>query len=873
MTIKDEADLMVLALPPLSDRLLPAVPVKEEVKITEEPTARTLEPKKKDKTTKEPKVKKAKSKPETHESGQDLKPKKMPVKKAGGSMPPPEPAEGPRAPVTPPDLLLEADRKRQRVAEPEPERATPTEAATQRSEASSSKDKEFVRRWKEREERSPSMSVEEDSFEDVPIDLPSVTHPCGSRQIHITLPNGKRRLSSVKQPVTLSELVEKYLPAVGDFYFLLNGLPAQGDEAVYHDPDLEAEPPFRLSVQARGRGGGVAQDDQVKLKIERLLESKGLSGKELSDKTQTTMDLLDRAEKTKFAEAPDPWKTLKNLVGTRITFLKRTHRESQDSHPWKEAMKARTAKSPGKDATPPTIKLIPEAFVNSDGSTPPLLDNLCNGATGITLLSPPTLREWMDAPMPLSADELSAIVFPPITPDVQIPSAFNATLVEFPVVIQSEQETTSLLRGHLVHFGSKQVTLAKPTDQVTLTTQDAVSLMVEILKDQCPDWDRMTPNPMQYLTMRLKGTKVASHWGARWWGKGGKTTTPTGAERFTTNLLIPKDEVKDVLRGSGTAGTWFSPRAGQPQYDLYGVLWTPGSLQEVRISHDKLASAAGVVRSRKGYGIRVLKDDMQTAKQMLFPGIPFPPTLSHGIDPELLFKLSPTPLGAGREDVQAYLDKQTELENPRVVRQVGPKGWLVTFAKPPTILFLHSGGNHLILQKWVTRGERDPLRAAVIVGVPAAVKAAAAFMSPFPTKTIPSLPDMQPRPPPVGPTQEKFSQLEQKLTRMVEDVRNGYKDDIKALGENQEAQIKELRETTQAEVAKLRQDHSNAYEELKTQNQEVRTETNQKMEALDRNMSNGFQQLMEEFHRMKQKDLKRTASPSPDEDRTKSLKN
>ena len=303
---------------------------------------------------------------------------------------------------------------------------------------------------------------------------------------------------------------------------------------MYYDPDLEAEPPFRL--RARGRGGGVAQDDQVKLKIERLLESKGLSGKELSDKTQTTMDLLDRTEKTKFAEAPDPWKTLKNLVGTRITFLKRTHRENQDprgskdpwneTDPWKEAMKAKTAKPLGKDATPPTIKLIPEAFVNSDGSIPPLLDNLCNGATGITLLSPQTLREWMDAPMPLSVDELSAIVFPPITPDVQVPSAFNATLVEFPVVIQSESETTSLLRGHLVHFGSKQVTLAKPTDQVTLTTQDAISLVVGILGCQCPDWDRITPNPMQYLTMRLKETKVASHWGSPLVGKRRKNDSP-----------------------------------------------------------------------------------------------------------------------------------------------------------------------------------------------------------------------------------------------------------------------------------------------------------------------------------------------------------
>ena len=130
MTIKDEADLMILALPPLSDRLLPAVPVKEEVKVTEEPTARTLEAKKKDKAPKEPKVKKVKSKPEAHGSGQDLKPKKMPVKKAGGSMPPPEPAEGP-GPYDAAGPAFKTDRKRQRVLEQEPERATVTEAATQ----------------------------------------------------------------------------------------------------------------------------------------------------------------------------------------------------------------------------------------------------------------------------------------------------------------------------------------------------------------------------------------------------------------------------------------------------------------------------------------------------------------------------------------------------------------------------------------------------------------------------------------------------------------------------------------------------------------------------------------------------------------------
>ena len=85
--------------------------------------------------------------------------------------------------------------------------------------------------------------------------------------------------------------------------------------------------------------------------------------------------------------------------------------------------------------------------------------------------------------------------------------------------------------------------------------------------------------------------------------------------------------------------------------------------------------------------------------------------------------------------------------------------------------------------------------------------------------------------------------------------------------------ILEVQKMTKIEVDKLRVEQTTSHEELKQMSHDTRKETQKKMDALDQTMSTGFQKMMEEFHRMKQKDLKRNASPSPDGESQKILKN
>ena len=115
--------------------------------------------------------------------------------------------------------------------------------------------------------------------------------------------------------------MSKRIPDTADLMFLLNGAPAEPDEGIYFDDTLLPEPPHKLVVQVRGRGGG--SDSQARSRIQKLLEAKGLQGPELVEKLNHTMEVLSKAELAKFVESPDPWKTLKTLVGTRVMFLKK----------------------------------------------------------------------------------------------------------------------------------------------------------------------------------------------------------------------------------------------------------------------------------------------------------------------------------------------------------------------------------------------------------------------------------------------------------------------------------------------------------------------------------------------------------------------
>ena len=112
-------------------------------------------------------------------------------------------------------------------------------------------------------------------------------------------------------------------------------------------------------------------------------------------------------------------------------------------------------------------------------------------------------------------------------------------------------------------------------------------------------------------------------------------------------------------------------------------------------------------------------------------------------------------------------------------------------------------------------------------------------------------------PPPQGPVQDKFDQMEEKFTAMIQEVRSGYRQDLEETQKATQAQVKERKKSTEEQIDAIRREQQEASRDLKDITNQLQANTTAKIQSLDQNMTSGFKGLMEELHRMK-----RSASPS-----------
>ena len=136
-------------------------------------------------------------------------------------------------------------------------------------------------------------------------------------------------------------------------------------------------------------------------------------------------------------------------------------------------------------------------------NSPDVLDKLCHGATGITLITPQTLLEWADVAMPMSADE---------NHNCGIFSGSPRKKGNH-LIVTRKPGPLWIKRNHVVctpksnHFDDKGCGLPPGRSNLGL----------------CPGLEKLVVSPMQYVSTRLKSFSLLSHWGARMWA--GKTKT------------------------------------------------------------------------------------------------------------------------------------------------------------------------------------------------------------------------------------------------------------------------------------------------------------------------------------------------------------
>ena len=190
--------------------------------------------------------------------------------------------------------------------------------------------------------------------------------------------------------------------------------------------------------------------------------------------------------------------------------------------------------------------------------------------------------------------------------------------------------------------------------------------------------------------------------------------------------------------------------AGCHRYSTLRPIWTPQlDRQSALVASSKLATSLGLCRSRKHIGIRVLHADYEAARQVLHLALHLRHFIGSGEGVD--FRVSPTPLGATRADVQAYLSKALSCK-AHVRHQLSSQAWLVTTKRKPDNLLLHCASCFVLLEEWRPASKAPWCREAWTT-TEAALKVT---------------PATQPRPFPEGPTKALVNSLVSALEHKVD---------------------------------------------------------------------------------------------------------
>ena len=95
--------------------------------------------------------------------------------------------------------------------------------------------------------------------------------------------------------------------------------------------------------------------------------------------------------------------------------------------------------------------------------------------------------------------------------------------------------------------------------------------------------------------------------------------------------------------------------------------------------HDKLQGGCGLIRSKRGFAIRVDTTNFDSVRRTLVPDMSTKPDIGPA-NALFDYRLSPALVGATSEDVLTFLGRSFPSVKSTVRKQIRPRTWVVSFA-------------------------------------------------------------------------------------------------------------------------------------------------------------------------------------------------
>ena len=434
------------------------------------------------------------------------------------------------------------------------------------------------------------------------------------------------------------------------------------------------------------RGGGKSLVG-IEANLTELLQEHGVPSKLVQVKVR---DLCERSGHDKVAallESKDPWYRIKKEATDKGLVLvplaeRRSAKEDplQKQDPWSKYRSSENKEMKPRPNKPPTQ--IDLSFLDCAGSpaVPVSLDQIYQGFSGVFVCS---YQEGMEALQEVTkrsyTTKASAVLFLGMLPPEQQFDAKKVSQVVVPVQIGNTQGAA---RAVLVQAGTVPVQCPEFKE---VKVDEKGAELATVLFQIYPEEDSQLPEPMT-VKAYLRTLGFASHiyvrevWATGWY-RAGKKVEMSKAQYYHGFLKVVDERLPELLRLSGRNGFFCTARDVDRNPDgRYKVVFLGGlTLEEAQAKLREVSHHFGLVRSKKGYGVRVAEMEYANTKQQLLPGAP----VSSDSDESgpRKFKVIGLPAKVDRSQLKKIL--RAFSWSVRVQKQIGFRTWSVAAKAPP----------------------------------------------------------------------------------------------------------------------------------------------------------------------------------------------
>ena len=340
-------------------------------------------------------------------------------------------------------------------------------------------------------------------------------------------------------------------------------------------------------------------------------------------------------------------------------------------------------------------------FKNEDGSNAIVLSTFQPRSSGIYLANAKQAEQWLSTQQPISEDELGLFVVGVQHPETKLPTD------EVTAPATNSQGRAVLLQGALVQLGTRLIKVPESDSRMNITCPVHVC-GVSVYKQDYDEqtWTAITQAPVKtikhLLTLQGFANAIGRPWG-RSYTANEAPSPPHLCDRVQFHAELPPDRFEQLLARSGFIKVFLTPKDedGKPS-NAFRMIWFQGQVSALETLTAGQAGVAGLVKNRKGYGLRVKREAFEMLWKIVHPGQSLP-IEHHSL---YTYRVQPFPAGTGKEEVAQWGAQQDWEIHP--IKTAGAKQWIVgTQTRPPPLLLWN--GKPLIAHEIQKKSANPPV--------------------------------------------------------------------------------------------------------------------------------------------------------------------